>query len=102
MRPEKRDDSEVGFQGNNASSGRIALLPGACWAHRASNMAILDASFCSVLYTVSELRRACFQQERVAEAVPPPGALFHARALAFPPCAPKSHVCPLPHLGFSN
>ena len=27
-----------------------------------------------------------------------PGALFCAEAFALPPCAPKSHVCPLPHL----
>ena len=32
----------------------------------------------------------------------PPGALFRARAFAFLPCAPKSHLHPLPHLGPSE
>ena len=58
------------------------------------------ALFYSVFYSVSELRRACFRQARVARAVLPPGALFRARAIALPPCAPKSHTRPLPHLGF--
>ena len=46
-------------------------------------------------------RRACFRQTRVAQAVLLPGALFHAGTFAFPPRAPRSHMCPLPHLGFS-
>ena len=54
--------------------------------------------FYSVFYSVPELRRACFRQARVAGAVLLPGALFHAGAFALPPCAPKSHMCPLPHL----
>ena len=56
----------------------------------------------SVVYSFSELRRACFRQARVARAVLPPGALFRAGAFALPPCAPKSHLCPLPHLGPSE
>ena len=64
---------------------------------------ILGASpFNSVFYNVSELRRACFRQARVARAVLPPGALFRAGALALPPCAPKSHIWGFPHLGFSE
>ena len=39
---------------------------------------------------------------RVAQAMLPPGALFHAGAFALPPCAPKSHMRPLPHLGLSE
>ena len=58
--------------------------------------------FYSVFYSVSELRRACFRQARVARAVLSPGALFRAGAIAFPPCAPKSHMRPLPHLGVSD
>ena len=42
------------------------------------------------------------RQVRVARAVPLPGALFRAGAFAFPPCAPKSHMRPLPHLGVSD
>ena len=52
--------------------------------------------------SVSELRRACFRQARVAQAVLLPGALFRAGAVALPPCAPKSHMRPLPHLGLSD
>ena len=57
--------------------------------------------FYSVFYSASELRRACFRQARVARAVLPPSALFRAGAFAFPPCAPTSHMRPLPHLGVS-
>ena len=53
----------------------------------------------SEFYSVSDLRRACFCQARVAQAVLPPGALFHAGGSALPPCAPKSHMRPLPYLG---
>ena len=58
--------------------------------------------FYSVFYSVSELRRACFRQARVAQAVLLPSALFRARAFAPPPCAPKSHMRPLPPLGVSE
>ena len=44
VRPEKWDDSQVGFRGSNASGGRIVLLPGALRAHGASKMALLGAS----------------------------------------------------------
>ena len=44
VRPEKWDDSQVGFRGGNASGGRLVLLPGAFWAHGASKMATLGAS----------------------------------------------------------
>ena len=44
VRPEKWDDSQVGFRGSNASGERIVLLPGAFWAHGASKMATLGAS----------------------------------------------------------
>ena len=62
---------------------------------RASTMATLGASLLriySVFDSVSELRRACFRQERVARAVLPPAALFRAMAFALPICAPKSHL----------
>ena len=55
--------------------------------------------FYPAFYSVSELRRACFRRARVARAVLPPGALFRVGAFTFPPCAPKSHMRPLPHLG---
>ena len=42
--PEKWDDSQVGFQGSNASGGHIVLLPSAFWVHGASKMATLGAS----------------------------------------------------------
>ena len=45
MGPEKWGGSDAGFRGSNASGGRIVLLPGAFWAHGASKMAILGASF---------------------------------------------------------
>ena len=32
----------------------------------------------------------------------PPDGLCHAEAFALPPCAPKSHLRPLSHLGFSG
>ena len=35
VRPEKWDDSQVGFQTSNASNGCIVLLPGAFWARGA-------------------------------------------------------------------
>ena len=74
-----------------AHFGRTVLPKWPFWAHL----------FYSVFYSVSELRRACFRQARVARAVLPPGALFRAGAFALPPCAPKSHMRPLPHLGVS-
>ena len=75
-----------------AHFGRTVLLKWPFWAHL----------FFSVFYSVSELRRACFRQARVARAVLPPGALFRAGAFALPPRAPKSHIRPLPHLGVSD
>ena len=87
MRPEKWDDSQVGFRGSNASGGRIVLLPGAFWAHGASEMATLGASLLPCVLQCSELSQA-----RVARAVLPPGALFRAGAFALPPCASKSHM----------
>ena len=75
-----------------AHFGRTVLPKWPFWAHL----------FYSVFYSVSELRRACFRQARVARAVHPPGALFRAGAFALPPCAPKSHMRPLPHLGVSD
>ena len=72
--------------------GRTVLPEWPFWAHL----------FYSVFYSVSELRRPCFRQARVARAVLPPGALFRAGAFALPPCAPKSHMRPLPHLGVSD
>ena len=75
-----------------AHFGRTVLSKWPFWAHL----------FYSVFYSVSELRRACFRQARVARAVLPPGALFRAGPFALPPCAPKSHMRPLPHLGFSD
>ena len=35
-----------------------------------------------------ELRKVCFRQARVAQAVLPTGALFHPETFAFPPCPP--------------
>ena len=72
-----------------AHFGRTVLPKWPLWAHL----------FYAVFYSISELRRACFRQARVARAVLPPGTLFRARAFALPFCAPKSQLCPLPHLG---
>ena len=47
-------------------------------------------------------RTSCASARSIAQAVLPPGALFHAEAFALPPCAPKSHLCPLPHLRFAD
>ena len=102
VRPEKWDDSKVGFRDSNASGGRIVLLPGAFWVHVLPKWPLWARLFYSVIYSVSELRRACFRQARVARAVLPPHALFRAGAFALPPCAPKSHMCRLPHLGLSE
>ena len=66
----KASPQEVGFQGSNASSGRIALLP-----------------FYPVFSSVSELRRTCFHQARIAQAVLLPGVLF---------------TCCFPHLPGAN
>ena len=49
-----------------AHFGRTVLPNWPLWPHL----------FYSVFYSVSELRRACFRQARVARAVLPPGALF--------------------------
>ena len=75
-----------------AHFGRTVLPKWPLWAHL----------FYSVFYSVSELRRACFRQARVARAVLPPGALFRAGAFALPPSAPKSHMRLLPHFGVSD
>ena len=91
-----------GFRCSNASGGRIVLLPGAVWAHVLPKWPLWAHLFYSVFYRISELRRACFRQARVAQAVLPPGALLHAGAFALPPCAPKSHMCPIPHLGLTD
>ena len=57
--------------------------------------------FYSVLHNVSELRRACFRQARVTQAVILPGALFHAEAFAISPCAavPLNPTCACSHIG---
>ena len=78
------------------------LLPGAFWAHVLPKWPFWAHLLYSLFYTVSELRTACLRQARVAQAMLPPGALFHAGAFALPPRAPKSHMCPLPHLGLSD
>ena len=101
MRPKKLGDSQVGFWVAmlsvgamcyyQAHFGRTVLPKWPLWAHL----------FYSVVYSVSELRRACFRQARVARAVLPPSVLFGAGAFALPPCSPKSHMRLLPHLGVS-
>ena len=75
-----------------AHFGRTVLPKWPFWAHL----------FYSVFYSVSEFGRACFRQARVAWAMLPPGALFRAGAFAFLPCAPNSHLHPLPYLGPSD
>ena len=68
----------MGFQGSNASGRRIVLLPGAFWAHGASKMAILGASFLLCILQ-------CF---RVWEGMLPPGAcrMSHASARRIVSC----------------
>ena len=75
-----------------AHFGRTVLPKWPFWAHL----------FYSTFYSVSEFGRACFRQARVTWAMFPPGALFRAGAFTFLPCAPKSHLHPLPHLGPSD
>ena len=72
VRPEKWGDPQVGFQGSNASGGRIVLLPAAFWAHCASKMAILGAS----------LLLCVLQYFRASEGMLPPGACRSSRASA--------------------
>ena len=72
--------------------GRTVLPKWPLWAHL----------FYTVFYSVSELKRACFRQARVARAVLPPGALFRALAFCASSMCPKSHLRPLPHFGFSE
>ena len=56
-----------------------------------------------VRFRDSNTWEACFRQVRVAQAMFPPAALFHAGTFALPPSAPKlSHLCPLPHLGLPD
>ena len=87
----------MGFRGGNATGGRIVLLPSACWAHGAFKiMANLGAARLLRFLKVPELRRACFHQARVAQAVPLPGALFHTRNLALHLCAPQIPLVPAP------
>ena len=70
-----------------AHFGRRVLPKWPLWAHL----------FYPVFYSVSELRRACFRQARVARAVLPPGALFRAGALHFLP-VPPNPTCARPHI----
>ena len=72
VRPQKWEDSQVGFQGSNASGRRIVLLPGAFWAHGASKMVILGASL--LLYVLQHLG--------AQEGMLPPGACRTSRASA--------------------
>ena len=60
-------------------------LPGHVGRTVLPKWSILTHLFYSVFYSVSVLGSACFQ------AVPPPGALFHAETFSLHPCAPKSH-----------
>ena len=95
-RPEKWNDSQVGFHGSNASGGRIVLLPGAFWVHGASKMATFKLSasllLCLLQYFQS-LRRACFRQAHCFVQGP-------LRFLLVPPT--KSHMRSLSHLGVSE
>ena len=50
------------------------------------------------IYSVSELRRPCFRQTLVAQAVLLPSDLFHAETFAFPPC-PQVPLVPTPTFG---
>ena len=73
VRPEKWDDSQVGFRGGHASR---CMLGAGCFQ---------NGRFGCISYSVSELRRAYFRQTSVARAVLPPGALFRAGAFALAP-----------------
>ena len=70
----------------------------AFWVHIASKIAILGASLLLCICRVSELRRACFCQARVAQAPLLPGALFHAGAFALP-AVPPNPTCAGPTFG---
>ena len=66
-----------------AHFGRTVLLKWPFWAHL----------FYSVFYIVSKFCRACFRQERVAQATLPPGALFTCKGL----CAASLRI-QIPHV----
>ena len=53
--------------------------------------------FSTLYFTVFQSLGGHASQARVAWAMLPPGGLFRAGAFAFLPCAPKSHLHPLPH-----
>ena len=73
-----------------AHFGRTVLPKWPLWAHL----------FYSVFYNVSELRRACFRQARVARAVLPPGALFlSCKGLRASSLCPQIPHAPAPTFG---
>ena len=93
VRLKKWDDNQVGFRGAMLLVGALCFYPAHFGRHfgRISSTLILQCL---------ELRRTCFCQAHVARAVLPPGAMFRAWAFALPPCGPKSHMRPFPHLGY--
>ena len=79
------------------------FLPIAFWSHGASKLNGHFERISSTLFLQRfRFRRACFRQARGTRAVLPTSELFCAGAFALPPCAPKSHTCPLPHVGVSG
>ena len=85
----------MGFLGSNAAAGRIVLLPGTFWAHVLPKWPLWAHLFYSIFYSVSELRRAWPGACRTSHASA--RRIVSCGGLALPPCAPKSHMCPLPH-----
>ena len=68
---------------------------------RCFQVATLGASLLLLYFSMfqSLLRRACFRQVCVAQPMLLPGTFFHANFLFV---SPKSHMCLLPHVGFSQ
>ena len=99
-RPEKWDDSQVGFRGGSASGGRTVLLPSAFWAHGASKMATLGAT---LYFTAFQslgghasarrvLHEPCFRQAHC----------FVQGPLRFISLCPQIPVVPAPTFGASR
>ena len=110
VRPEKWNISQVGFQGSNASGGRVVLLPSACWAHGASKIGLFRR-ISSTLYSTAFQRlrghvaaqcvshKVCFRQAHCFMQnplhflpVPPNPTCAHSYIWDFPKRAPASFL----------
>ena len=87
------------FRGSNASGGRIVvLLPSACWAHRASKIAISRASLLLCIVRFFWTQGDMLAPGPCRTFVLPPGALLYHGTLRLLACTPNPSS--VPHLGF--